>query len=128
MAKTAFTKLRLLTLSNMDLGLRNKLIKSYIHSIDLYRTETWTLMKMEKKFLENFKIWYCRRQTKINWTDMVTNEEILRGLDEKRSILKGLRRKTNRIEHKVTRNFCCMLLSKESWRELRVLGEEGSSW
>jgi hypothetical protein len=53
MAKAAFTKKTLFT-SKLDLNLRKKLVKSYIWSIALYGAETWTLTKVDQKYLESF--------------------------------------------------------------------------
>jgi hypothetical protein len=43
----------------IGLKLRKKLTKcySYIWSIALYGTETWTLRKVDQKYLESFKMW-----------------------------------------------------------------------
>ena len=62
--KTLFT-------SQMDLHLRNKLVKCYTCSIALYGAETWTLHKADQKYLESFKMWCWRRIVKISWTDHV---------------------------------------------------------
>jgi len=45
----------------MDLGLRKKLVKCYIWSIDLYGAETWTLRTADQKHLEGSEMWYWRR-------------------------------------------------------------------
>jgi hypothetical protein len=42
----------------------------------LYGAETWTLRKMDQKYLESFEMWYWRRM-EISWTDRVRNEEVL---------------------------------------------------
>jgi hypothetical protein len=33
--------------------------------------ETWTLRKINQKYLESFKIWCWKRMEKISWTDRV---------------------------------------------------------
>jgi hypothetical protein len=38
-----------------DLNLRKKLVKCYIWSIALYGAETWTLRKVDQKYLESLK-------------------------------------------------------------------------
>jgi hypothetical protein len=53
MAKLAFSKEILFT-SKLDLDLRKKLVKKlkcYIWSIALYGAETWTLRKVDQKYL-----------------------------------------------------------------------------
>jgi hypothetical protein len=65
-------------ISKLDLKLKKKLVKSYIWSIALYGAETWTLGKVDQKYLECFEMWCRRRMEKINWTNRVKNEEVLR--------------------------------------------------
>jgi hypothetical protein len=48
-------------------------VKSHIWSIDLYGAETWTLRKVDQKYLESFELWYWRRMEKISWTDRMKN-------------------------------------------------------
>jgi hypothetical protein len=55
-AKAAFDK-KLLFVSELDLNLRKKLVKCYIWSF--YGAETWTLRKVDQKYLESFKM-RCR--------------------------------------------------------------------
>ena len=52
-------------------------MKCYIWSIALYGAETWTLRKVDQKYLECFEMWCWRRMEKISWTDRVRNEEVL---------------------------------------------------
>jgi hypothetical protein len=40
--------------SKLDLNLRKKLVKCYIWSIALYGAETWTLEKVDQKYLKRF--------------------------------------------------------------------------
>jgi len=77
MAKAAFIKKRTLFTSTLDLELRKKLVKRYVWIIALYGDETWTLRAVDKKHLESFEMWCCRRMEKISWTDHVRNEEVL---------------------------------------------------
>jgi len=79
MAKASFSKKKKKTLftSQSDLNLRKKLVKCYIWSIALSGAETWTLRKVDKKYMESFDMWCWRRMEKIGWTDHVRNEEVL---------------------------------------------------
>jgi hypothetical protein len=56
MAKAAFHKKKTLYISKLDLNLRKKLVKCYIWSIALHGAETWTLQKMDQKYLESFEM------------------------------------------------------------------------
>jgi hypothetical protein len=62
MAKAAFTKETLFT-SNLDLNLRKKPKKCNIWSTALHGADTWTVQKVDQKYLESFESW--RRMEKI---------------------------------------------------------------
>ncbi|KDR13536.1 hypothetical protein L798_11449, partial [Zootermopsis nevadensis] len=105
MAKAAFVKKRILLTSKLGLEMKEKLVKCYVWSVALYGAETWTLRKKEQKYLESFEMWCWRRIEKIRWTDRVTNEEVLRRVNEQRSILQAItRRKANWLGHIMRRN------------------------
>jgi hypothetical protein len=108
MAKAAFNKKKNLFTSKLDLNLKKKLVKCYIWSIALYGVETWTLRKVDQKYLESFEMWCWRRMENISLTDRVRNEEVLHRVKEERNILHTIkRRKANWIGHILRRN--CLL-------------------
>ena len=39
---------------------------------------TWTLRKVDQKYLENFEIWCWGRMEKISWTNRVRSYKVLR--------------------------------------------------
>jgi hypothetical protein len=51
MAKAAFKRNTALFTSKMDLELRNKLVKFYMWSTDLYGDKAWTLRAVDQKQL-----------------------------------------------------------------------------
>ena len=53
----------------------------------LHGPETWTLRKLEQKYLESFEMWSWRRMENVKWTKNVTNEEVLEGIGGKRTLL-----------------------------------------
>jgi hypothetical protein len=104
MVKAAFNKKTLFT-SRLALNLRKKLAKCYIWIIALYGAETWTLRKVDQKYLESFEMWCWRRMEKISWTDRVRNEEVLHRVKEERNIVHTIKRiKGNWIGHILRRN------------------------
>jgi hypothetical protein len=108
MAKAAFNKKKNLFTSKLDLNLSSKLVKCYIWSIALYGAETWTLRKVDQKYLENFEIWCWRRMEKIRWTDRVRNEEVLHRVKDEENIKHTRKRRNyNWIGHILRRN--CIL-------------------
>ncbi|KAJ4444108.1 hypothetical protein ANN_05897 [Periplaneta americana] len=63
--------------------------------------ETWTLRRSEEKSLEAFEMWMER----VKWTDKIRNEAVLERVDEKRVMLKLIRkRKRNWLGHCLRRN------------------------
>jgi hypothetical protein len=61
MAKTAFNEKKARFTSKLDLNLRKKIVKCYIWSVTLYGAGTWTLRKVDQKYLESTEIRCCRR-------------------------------------------------------------------
>jgi hypothetical protein len=59
----------------------------------LYGAETWTLWKVDQKYLESFEMWCWRRMEKISWTDCLRNEEVLHTVKEQRNILHTVKKK-----------------------------------
>jgi hypothetical protein len=90
------------------LELRKKLVKCYNWSIALYGAETWTLRKLDQKYLESFEMLCWRRMEKISSTDRVNKEVVLHRVKEERNILHIIRRrKANWIGHILRRK--CLL-------------------
>jgi len=80
----------------------------------MYGVETWTLRKVDQKYLENFEMWCCKMMEKISWTDRVRNVEVLHTVNEERDILHTLKRgKANWIGHILRRNCVLNQLLKE---------------
>jgi hypothetical protein len=57
MAKEAFNKRKTVFTSKLDSNLRKKETKCYIWSIALYGAETWTLRKVDQKYVDSFEMW-----------------------------------------------------------------------
>ena len=53
--------------------------------------ETWTLWKVDLKYLGSFGVWCWRRMDKISGTDDVRNEEVLQRVKEDRNILQMIK-------------------------------------
>ena len=54
-AKKAFNRKMPLLTSKLNIELRKKLVICYVWSIALYGSETWTLIKLKRKYLESFE-------------------------------------------------------------------------
>jgi hypothetical protein len=78
----------------LDLNLRKKLVNCYILSTDIYGAETWTLRKVEQKYMEGFEMWCWIRIEKTS----VRNEEVSQRVKEERNVLQTIKnRKSNCI-------------------------------
>jgi hypothetical protein len=127
MAKAAFNKKTLFT-SKLDLNLRNKLVKCYIWSVVLYGAETWTLRKVDQKYLESFEMW-CWRRMEISWTDRLRNKEVLHRVKEERNILHTVqRRNANWIGH-ILRRKCLLkhVIEEKLDGRIEMTGRRGRS-
>ena len=73
----------------------------------MYGAETWTLPKVDQKYVESFEMRVRRRIEKIGWTDRVRNE-VLHRIKEGRNILQAIKiRKANWIGYVLRWN--CLL-------------------
>ena len=54
--KAEFNKKKTLFARKLNLNLRKKLVKCYIWSTALYGAETWTIWKVDQKYLKSFEI------------------------------------------------------------------------
>ena len=52
-------------------------MKCDICSMALYGAESWTVRKVDQKYLESFEMLRWGKMEKISWTDRVRNEEVL---------------------------------------------------
>jgi hypothetical protein len=93
----------------------------------LYGAETWTLRKVDQKYLESFEMWCWRRMEKISWTDRVRNEEVLHRANEERNVLNTVkRRKASWVGHILRRN--CLLkrvIEGKLERRIEIIGRRG---
>jgi len=59
-------------------------VKCNIWSIRFHGAETWTLRKVDQKYLESCEIWCWIRMEKISWNDRLKKEEELNKVKEER--------------------------------------------
>jgi hypothetical protein len=84
--KAAFNKKTLFT-TELGLNLRKKPVKCYIWSIALYGAETWTLWKVDQKYLESFEMQHWKKIGNISRADRMRNKEVLHRVKEERNII-----------------------------------------
>ena len=78
-------------------------MKCLVWSVTLYAVETWMLTQTDRR-LEAFEMWIWRRMEKISWLDKVTNEEVLRRVNEDMQILNSIWQKKHRWTGHVLRH------------------------
>ena len=91
--KVAFERERRTLTGKLKMELKKRFVKSFIWSVALYGSETWTIKAKDKKHLEAFEMWVWRRMLKISWRDHKTNEDVLRMVGEERALIKTIRRR-----------------------------------
>jgi hypothetical protein len=105
-AKEAFNRKISLLTRKLNTELRMELVRCY--GIASYGSETWTLRKLEWKFLESFEIRCWRKMEKIICSEKVAYEEVIKRIEEKRTLLYNiLHRNTNLFGHTLIIN--CLL-------------------
>ena len=91
--KVAFERERRTLIGKLRMELKKRFVKSFIWSVALYGSETWTIKAADKKHLEAFEMWIWKRMLKISWRDHMTNEEVLRMVEEERTLITTIRRR-----------------------------------
>ena len=100
MAKGAFSKRKELLTKGLSRTVKKKIVKAVVWSVALYGAETWALRKEDVRRLDAFEMWVWRKMEKISWTEHRTNEDVLKMVGEKRTLVDAiLRRKKNWIGH-----------------------------
>ena len=78
---------------------RLRFIKCFVWSILLYGVETWTISKISQQWLGAFEMWALRRMLRISWTRHITNEEVLRQANTKRSLFQTVKQRKLSFGH-----------------------------
>jgi hypothetical protein len=102
--KTAFNKKKTIFSSKFDSNLRKNLDRCCIWSTAFYDVETWIPGKVDRKYLQGFKIWCWIRMEKIIWTDRVRNEVLERVKGETDILCTIKKSKPNRTGHILRKN------------------------
>ena len=97
-AKDSFQKMgRILKDRKMNIRIKVRLLKCYVHSVFLYECECWTISPTMQKKIEAAEMWFYRRMLRISWTEHVTNEEVLTRAGTKRELMMTIRQRQLRF-------------------------------
>jgi hypothetical protein len=70
-----------------------KLLKTCVFRVLLYASETWTLKETDNKKLLAFEMKCYRRILRINWRDMIRNEDIRKRISKEETIIDTIRKR-----------------------------------
>ena len=78
-------------LKSRDITLLTKvcLVKAVVFPVVMYRCESWTIKKAERRRIDAFGLWCWRRLLRIPWTKRRSNQSILKEISPEYS-LEGL--------------------------------------
>ena len=65
------------------------LIKAMVFPVVMYGCESWTIKKAERRRIDAFELWCCRRLLRVPWTARRSNQSILKEISPEYS-LEGL--------------------------------------
>ena len=65
-------------LKSRDITLPTKvhLVKAMVFPVVVYGCESWTVKKAERRRIDAFELWYCRRLLRVPWTARRSNQSI----------------------------------------------------
>ena len=78
-------------LKSRDITLPTKvhLVKAMVFLVVMYRCESWTIRKAERRRIDAFELWCSRRLLRVPWTARRSNQSILKEISSEYS-LEGL--------------------------------------
>ena len=57
-----------------------------VFPVDMYRCESWTIKKAERRRIDAFELWYWRRLLIVLWTARRSNQSILKEISPEYSL------------------------------------------
>ena len=55
-----------------------RLVKAMVFPVVMYGCESWTVKKAERRRIDAFQLWCCRRLLRVPWTARRSNQSILK--------------------------------------------------
>ena len=62
------------------------LVKAMVLPVVMYRCESWTIMKAERRRIDAFELWCWRRLLRVPWTARRSNQSILKEISPRCSL------------------------------------------
>ena len=63
---------------DMTLSTKVHLVKAMVFPVVMYRCESWTIKKVERRRIDAFELWCWRRLLRVPWTARRFNQSILK--------------------------------------------------
>ena len=63
---------------NITLPTKVRLVKAMVFPVVMYGCESWTVKKAERRRIDAFELWCCRRLLRFPWTARRSNQSILK--------------------------------------------------
>ena len=62
------------------------LVKAMVFPVVMYRCESWTIKKTERRRIDAFELWCWRRLLRVPWTACISNQSILKEISPEYSL------------------------------------------
>ena len=63
---------------DITLPTKVRLVKAIVFPVVLYGCESWTVKKAERRRIDAFELWCCKRLLRVPWTARRSNQSILK--------------------------------------------------
>ena len=63
---------------DITLPTKVRLVKAVVFPVVMYGYESWTVKKAERRRIDAFELWCCRRLLRVSWTVRRSIQSILR--------------------------------------------------
>ena len=64
---------RILKSTDITLSTKIHIVKTMVFSVVIYKYESWTVKKTERRRIDAFKLWCWRRLLSVPWTARISN-------------------------------------------------------
>ena len=68
----------ILKIRDIALPTNVRLVKGMVFPVVMYGRESWTVTKAERRRIDAFELWCCRRLLRVPWTARRSNQSILK--------------------------------------------------
>ena len=77
---------RILKSRDITLLTRVHLVKAMVFPVVMYGCESWTIKKAERRRIDAFELWCCRRLLRVPWTARRSNQLIVKEMSSEYSL------------------------------------------